>query len=75
MSKKENVELHRGGDFDEMDELLNEALATLEASNERVLEILDGAKDIVIGAALDEDAEGGDAAAAPAEGAADHAER
>jgi hypothetical protein len=74
MSKKENVELHRGGDFDEMDELLNEALATLEASNERVLEILDGAKDIVIGAASDDDTEV-DAAAAPAESAADHAER
>jgi len=75
MSKKENVELHRGGEFDEMDELLNDALATLEASNERVLEILDGAKDIMIGAASDDEAEGGDAAAASAEGAAEHGER
>ncbi|MBI1320807.1 MAG: hypothetical protein GC168_17925 [Candidatus Hydrogenedens sp.] len=58
MARKDSVSLQRGGDFDEMDELLNEALAGLEASNERVINILEGAKDIVPGSELDdEDAE------------------
>ena len=54
MSKKEKVALHRSDDFEEMDELLSDALANLDESNQRVLSILEN-EDVETGETAPED--------------------
>lgn len=57
MARKEKIEVRRDNDFNEMDSLLSDALADLEASNQRVEQILSGGDDESAESGLDAETE------------------